>query len=191
MNDNSLLSAKLGDTLVSVRAFAMDLPKSEQTMRSFLREHPDLMASLNDLIGPIHVFADAESRDRACRRVSPGVFAMKPVSTEQAEGVCRDVPTIGFAIGPAIHSATFVTVADMVISAQIRSLCVIDGVRRFTIEADQVEYHIAVDQRNHAEISIDNRLGCRPVIDLANTRNWLAAKLAFIFDTSEMVTVKE
>ena len=64
----------MGDTLVSVRAFAMDLPNSEQTMRRLLRGHPDLMASLNDLIGPIHVFADAESRDRACRRVSPGVL---------------------------------------------------------------------------------------------------------------------
>jgi hypothetical protein len=146
MNDNGLLSAKLGDTLVGVRAFAMDLPKSEQTMRRLLRDHPDLMASLTDLIGPIHVFADAESRDRACRRISPGVFAMRPVSTEQAESICRDVPTIGFAIGPAIHSATFVTVADMVVAAQIRSLHVINGVRRFIIEADQVEYHVAVDQ---------------------------------------------
>jgi len=191
MNVNSVLSAKLGDTLVGVRAFAMDMPKSEETMRGLLRDHPDLIASLNDLIGPVHVFANVESRDRACRLFNPGVFEMRPVSAEQAEAVCMDIPAIGFAIGPAIHSATFAAVENMVIAAQMRSLRVIDEVRHFTIEVDQVEYHVAVDQHNQVKISVDNRLGRRPVIDLIKTRHWLAAKIGLIFETSETSTLEE
>jgi hypothetical protein len=191
MNDNSACGAKLGSALVGVRAFAMDMPKTEETMQWLLRDYPVLLASLSDLIGPIHVFPDVESRDAACRRFNPGVFEMRPVSTEQAEGVCRDIPTIGFAIGPAIHSATFAAVENMVIAAQMRSLHVIDGVRRFIIEADQVQYHVEIDRRNQVVLRADNRLGCRPEIDLINTRHWLAAKIALIFEASGTATVEE
>lgn len=189
MNDNSLC-AKLGNALDGVRAFALDMPKAEETMQRLLRDYPKLFASLSDRNGPIHVFPNVESRDRACRRFNPGVFEMRPISNEQAEGLCRENPAIGFAIGPPIHTAAFAAVEKMVIAAQMRSLHVIDGVRQFNIEVDQVEYHVAVGRSNQAKICVDNRLGRRPEIDLVNSRHWLAVRLALIFEAKEAATEK-
>jgi hypothetical protein len=186
MNAHSACRAKLGNSLIGNRAFAMDTPKSEGTMRALLRGYPDVLAELNDLVGPVHVFADAASRDAACQRFNPGVFELRPVSTDHVEYVCKKMTsTVKFAIGPALHSATFAVVVDMVIPVQVRSLRLIGKTRRFVIEIDQVEYRVAMDERNRVDISIDNRLGRRRITEVVDTRDWLATKLATLFRPPE------
>lgn len=185
MNRHSACSKKLGNNLVANRAFAMDTPKSEGTVRALLRGYPELAAELNELVGPVHVFADAASRDTACQRFNPGVFELRPVSTDHVEYVCKKLSTVRFAIGPALYDATFTVVADMVIPAQVRSLRLIDRTRHFVVEIDQVEYRIAMDEHNRIEISINNNLGRRRDTDVLDTRDWLAAELTALFRMSE------
>lgn len=185
MNDHSACCAKLGDNLVGNRAFAMDTPKPEGTMRALLSGHPDLMAELNDLVGPVHVFADAASRDAACQRFNPGVFKLRPVSADHVEYLCKTISaTVRFAVGPRLHSATFAAVADMVIPVQARWPRLIGKTRHFVLEIDQVEYRVAMDKHNRVEISVDNRLGRRGDAEVVDTRDWLTTKLAALFPTT-------
>jgi hypothetical protein len=127
------------------------------------------------LPGPIHVFADRLTRNLACIRTNPGLFAFSPMSVFEAEHRCAGVSTPRFAIGPSLSRYGFHEVFESILQIQIE-ISRAAGAGGFVLQIDQVEYWTVMNE-NGVSIFADNRLACRHQTDVEASRVWLKAKL--------------
>lgn len=95
------------------------------------------------LPGPIHVFADRLTRNLACVRTNPGLFAFAPMSVFEAEHCCADASAPRSAIGP---SYGFHEVFEIVLQTEVE-INRTAGAGDFVLQIDQVEYWIAMNER--------------------------------------------
>ncbi|WP_156946930.1 hypothetical protein [Afipia birgiae] len=127
------------------------------------------------LPGPIHVFADRLTRNLACVRTNPGLFAFAPMNLFEAEHCCADASTPRFAIGPSLSRYGFHEVFEIVLQIQVEISCTA-GEGDFMLQIDQVEYWITMN-KSGLSIVADNRLACHDQSGVEASRMWLKAKL--------------
>jgi hypothetical protein len=160
-------------------AFATEIVNFSSDANLNISQCADLAAKVERYLpGPIHVFADRLTRNLACIRTNPGLFAFAPMSVFEAEHCCADASPPRFAIGPSLSRYGFHEVFESISQIQIEiSHTAGAGAGDFVLQIDQVEYWIAIDE-NAVSIVADNRLACRDQTDVEASSIWLKAKLA-------------
>jgi hypothetical protein len=158
-------------------AFATEIVNFSSDANLNISQCADLAAKVERyLSGPIHVFADRLTRNLACIRTNPGLFAFAPMSVFEAEHCCADASPPRFAIGPSLSRYGFHEVFESILQIQIEISHTV-GAGDFVLQIDQVEYWIAMDE-NAGSIVADNRLACRDQTDVEASGIWLKAKRA-------------
>ncbi|MEK9282688.1 hypothetical protein MTR72_24135 [Bradyrhizobium sp. ISRA442] len=127
------------------------------------------------LPGPIHVFADRLTRNPACGRTNPGLFAFAPMSVFEAKHCSAGASQLRFAIGPSLSRYGFHEVFEIILQIQVKNSRTA-GAGNFVLQIDQVEYWIRMKE-NEISIAADNRSACRDQKGVEASRLWLKAKL--------------
>ena len=157
-------------------AFATEIVNLSADANLNISQSDDLASKVGRYLpGPIHVFADRLTRNLACIRTNPGLFAFAPSSVFEAEYRCAGAFAPQFAIGPALSRYGFHEVCESVLQIQIEISRAV-GADGFVLQIDQVEYWIVMNE-NVVGIVADNRMACRDQKDVEATRMWLKAKL--------------
>lgn len=154
-------------------AFATEIVNFSSDANVNIFQYDDLAGRY--LPSPIHVFADQLTRNLACIRTNPGLFAFSPMSISEAEHRCAGASTPRFAIGPSLSRYGFHEVFESILQIQIEISRAADA-GGFVLQIDQVEYWAMMNE-NGISIVADNRLAYRDQTDVEASRVWLKAKL--------------
>lgn len=164
-------------------AFATEIVNFSSDANLNISQCADLAAKVERYLpGPIHVFADRLTRNLACIRTNPGLFAFAPMSVFEAEHCCAGTSAPRFAVGPSLSRYGFQEVFESILRIQIEVSRTI-GAGDFALQIDQVEYW-AMMKENGVNVIADNRLACRDQTDVEASCLWLKAKFeALAFKT--------
>lgn len=156
--------------------FATEVVNLSSDANLNISQSADLAAKVERYLpGPIHVFADRLTRNLACIRTNPGLFAFAPMSVFEAEHCYAGASLPRFAVGPSLSRYGFHEVFESILQIQIEISRTV-GAGDFVLQIDQVEYCTMMNE-NGVSVVVDNRLACRDQTDVEASRLWLKAKL--------------